>query len=76
VSCPAAYPYADGGGYLTGGGPVTVDGSYPVTIGATALTTSIPSAAGTQANGWGASWDQSDCHITIYVTCSTGAVKS
>jgi hypothetical protein len=73
IACPTLYPYADGGGYiLTGNGGDTpasyeyVTGSYPTN------SSGNPSVSG-QAFGWGVSWLKADCHVVIYVTCSSGA---
>ncbi len=67
VACPTAYPWADGGGYYyTGEAIPEVIGSYPTVNGGIATN-------GQQANGWGAAWNAADCHVVIYVTCSTGS---
>jgi hypothetical protein len=66
VFCPAAEPYADGGGGTINTAGYALTGSYPITSNGLAATN------GVQATGWAASYD-ADCTITVYVTCSTGA---
>jgi hypothetical protein len=73
VFCPAAYPYADGGG-----GNINVPSSYGGIEASYPLTGSSGDTAATsgeQATGWAVSYPfgESESTITVYVTCSNGS---
>ncbi len=79
VFCPAAYPYADGGGgtiaNVPAGQQYFLTGSYPIVASGHAVPAYVAAGNGQQATGWAASFN-ADCTITVYVTCSSGsAVK-